>query len=73
VWATVGASGGQVAQYRETRVPKVKDTGHPKSQNPDRIRTVPLEGRMATIGVIGKFPTGKHPSRFGSLGYRGSQ
>jgi hypothetical protein len=48
----------------------VKDMGHTKSQNPDRIRTIPLEGRVATIDVIGKVPTGKHPSGFGSLGYR---
>jgi hypothetical protein len=76
VWATVGASGGQVAQYREigkSEFLRLKDTGHPKSRNPDRIGTVPLEGRVATIGVIGKVPTGKRPSEFGSSGYRGSR
>jgi hypothetical protein len=62
-----------VAQYQEIRVLKEKETGHPKSRNLDRIGTIPLEGCMATIRVIGKVLTGKHPSEIGSSGYWGSR
>jgi hypothetical protein len=62
-----------VAQYqkiRESEFLRSREQLHQRSLNPERIRTVHMEGHVAAIDVIGKSDR-KCPLEFGSSGFRG--